>query len=251
MFESCRGLIIKDETDETAHFAHHTVRQYLTGGLTTKVDPQYEVLAENAEVLAGETCVAYLSFSDFETQITSTTSTFRLEHKGVLESGGPLWITSILGIREPMFDVPYRLLRGDPALRPSQSGYWKHLVPNPKPKISPSTHLMDKYRLLSYAIENWEPHTRLYHFLAFSPHPRLGRLAMHKTLAFEFRPWGPNQHFGPYGCVGCPRPSAGSLVAKDLPYMSMIHYAAEVGNSALLYFGLTPESGYIYHERYN
>ena len=254
MFESCRGLIIKDEDDETAHFAHHTVRQYLTGGLTTKVDPQFEILIENAEVLAGETCVAYLSFSDFETQVTSTTSTVRFKDKGVLESGGPLWIPSILGIRKPMFDVPYRLLRGDPTLRPSGSDYWKHLVPNPKPKISPSTHLVDKYQLLSYAIENWEPHTRFYDSAKSHVNPyhhHLVRLAMHKTLAFEFRPWGPNQHFGPYGCVGCPSPGAGGLVAKDLPHMSMIHYAAKVGNIALLVSGLTSESRYIHHERYH
>lgn len=249
MFESCRGLIIKDEDDETAHFAHHTVRQYLTGGLSTKVDSQFEISIENAEVLAGETCVAYLSFSDFETQITSTTSTVRHEHNRVLESGGPLWIPSILGIRKPLFEVPYRLLRGDPTLQPSESDYWKHLVPKPKPKISPSTHLLDKYRLLSYAIENWEPHTRFYD-RRFSAH-RLAQLAMDKTLAFEFRPWGPNQHFGPYGCVGCPSPGAASLVAKHLPYISMLHYAAEVGNIVLLASGIASESGYIYHERYH
>lgn len=263
MFESCMGLIIKNEDDGTAHFAHHTVRQYLIGGLTTNIDPQFGITIKNAEILAGQTCVAYLSFSDFETQITSTT-TVRLEHKGVLESGGPLWIPSILGIRKPMFDVPYRLLRGDSALRrPSESDYWKHLVPKAKTKVSPSTHLIDKYRLLSYAIENWEPHTRVYDFDVLLHNTRLERLALHTTLAFEFRPWGPNQHFGPYGCIGCPNRSAISLVAKDLPHISMIHYAAEVGNLMLLVSGLTSgnsarlvsglDSGnrYIYHERHH
>ena len=259
MFESCRGLIIKNEDDETAHFAHHTVRQYLIGGLTTThVDPQFEIRTVDAEILAGLTCVAYLSFSDFETQITSTTSTVRLEKQGVLDSGGPLWIPSILGIRKPVFDIPYRLLRGDPALRPSESDYLKYFVPKAKPKFNPSTQFIDKYRLLSYAIENWEPHTRFYN----SSEPRLERLALHKILAFEFRPWGPNQHFGPYGCVGCPNPSAVGLVTEDLPHMSMVHYAAEVGNLVLLVSGLTDDStawvsditsklGYLYHERYH
>lgn len=250
MFESCRGLIIKDEDDETAHFAHHTVRQYLTGRLTTVVD-QFGTWIESAENLAGQTCIAYLSFSDFETQITSTRSTVRLEQKGVLESGGPLWIPSILGIRKPMFDVPYRLLRGDPALRPSESDYWKHIVPKPKPKTSPSTHLLSKYRLLSYTVENWELHMRSYSSSKFFSHPHLVRLIMHKTLAFEFRPWGPNQHFGSYGCVGCPSPSSLDLVAQDLPHISMIHYAAEVGNSSLLFYGLPGQEGYIHHERYH
>ena len=261
MFESCRGLIIKDEDDETVHFAHHTVRQYLTGGLTTKEDSLFDISVENADIFAGQTCVAYLSFSDFETQITTTTPTVTLEQKGVLESGGPLWIPSVLGIRRSMFVMPYRLLRVDQAVRPSGSDYWEHLRPKPKPKVSPSTDLKDKYRLLCYAIEHWEPHTRCYPLLIAESASEFRRclniLAKHKTLAFEFRPWGPNQHFGPYGCVGCPSPSASSLVAKDLPCISMIHYAAAVGNLTLLtlltssYSNKASIHDYIDHERYN
>ena len=161
MLESCRGLIVKDQDDETVHFAHHTVRQYLTGGLSSRVYPIFEVPIWNAESLAGRTCVAYLSFSDFETQLTSTTPTVTLDQKGVLESGGPLWIPSILGIRKSMFNIPYRLLRGTPAQQQLQSDYLKHLRPLPKQRYSPSTNLKDKYRLLCYAIEYWEPHTRL------------------------------------------------------------------------------------------
>ena len=254
MFESCRGLIIKDEDDDTVHFAHHTVRQYLTGGLTTNVDPLFEVSVVNADITAGEICVAYLSFSDFETQITSTRPTVRLEQKGVLESGGPLWIPSILDIRRPMFDVPYRLLRGNPALRPSYPDYWKYLKSTPKPKVSPSTELKDKYRLLCYVIEYWEPHTRWYHLSGLVAYYRLEALTSYKTLAFEFRPWGPNQHFGPYGCIGCPSPSAGDSLAKDLPYISKIHYAAEVGNLVLLISHFSTETrldDYIHHERHH
>ena len=255
LFESCRGLIIKDEDDETAHFAHHTVQQYLTGGLST-VDPQFKISIGNAEVLAGQICVAYLSFSDFETQITSAAPIFRPEQKGVLESGGPLWIPNILGIRRPMFDIPCRLVRGNPAGRPVDFDYWKRLRPTPKARLTPSRDLKDKYRLLGYAIEFWEPHTRWYN--SYPPHFRyysqLEHLAMYKTLAFEFHPWGPNQHSGPYGCIGCPSPDTESLAAKILPHLSMIHYAAEKGNLALLSSGLTTSakiSTYLYHERYH
>ncbi len=254
IFESCRGLIIKDHEDGTVHFAHHTVRQYLTGGLTTKVGPLFEISVVNANVIAGQICVAYLSFSDFETQITSTTPTARLEQKGVLESGGPLWIPSILGIRKPMFDIPYRLLRGDPAQRPSDPNYWKHLRPTPKSKTSPSTDLKNKYRLLSYVIDYWELHARWCYSSESTFRRRLESLALHKTLAFEFRPWGPNQHFGPYGCIGCPSPNATSLAAKDLPHISMMHYAAKVGNLMLLACKNSTEvdiNDYIHHERYH
>ena len=256
MFECCRGLIIKDEADETVHFAHHTVRQYLTGGLTTKVDPFFEISLENADLFAGKICVAYLSFSDFETQITANKPMAVLEKKGVLESGGPLWIPSILGIRPPMSNIPYRLLRGNSVLRPSNSDYWKHLIPDPKSRHSLSTDLKDKYRLLCYAIKYWEPHTRSlgigYGSFEYNFCPRLGVFVKHKTLAFDFRPWGANQHIGPYGCEGCPSSSTESLGAKDLPFTSMIHYAAEVGNLSLLriYDVRGTSLDHIRHERY-
>ena len=254
MLESCRGLIVKDEDDGTVHFAHHTVRQYLTGGLATKVDPQFEVSVGDAHILAGQTCVAYLSFSDFETQITTSTPTARLEQRGVLESGGPLWIPSALGIRKPMFDIPYRMLGGSTAVRNSGSDYLKYLRPQPKGRYQPSSDLKDKYRFLCYAIEHWEPHSRW--FTDFNVHPprRLENLVKYKKLAFEFRPWGPNEHFGPYGCVGCPNSSAVSLLAKDLPLTSMIHYAAEVGNFTLLAMNDFTGSNirdYLIHERHH
>ena len=253
MFESCRGLLIKDE-DGTVHFAHHTVRQYLIGGLSTQVDPHFEVSTGDADRLAGLTCVAYLSFSDFETQLTSATPTAILERKGVLESGGPLWIPSILGIRKPLFSIPYKILGGDSASQASDFDYWKHLKPQPKPKYSPSTDLKDKYRLLCYAIENWEPHSRSVQIIDPVSARRIENLAKHKILAFDFRPWGLNQHFGPYGCVGCPSSGDQSSIAKDLPYISLIHYAARVGNLMLLTSHDSTDmklKDYIHHERYH
>ena len=254
MFESCRGLIIKDEGDGNVHFAHHTVRQYLIGGLATKVDPNFEVSTQNANSLAGLTCVAYLSFSDFEIQLTSATPAATFEQKGVLEAGGPLWIPSVLGIRKPMVKIPYKMLRGDSASQPLDFDCWKYLRPLLKQRFDPSPDLKDKYRLLGYAIENWEPHTRSIHIQDPVHARRFENLAKHKTLAFDFRPWGPNQHFGPYGCVGCPNSSDQSPVAKDLPYISMIHYAAKVGNLALLVSHDSTEmklKDYLHHERYH
>lgn len=63
---------------------------------------------------------------------------------------------------------------------------------------------------------------------------RLENPAKHKTLAFDFRPWGSNGHFGPYGCVGCQTPSVENVSAKDLPHISMIYYAAKMSNLLLL-----------------
>lgn len=134
-----------------------------------------------------------------------------------------------------MFNIPYRLVRGKSAMQPSESGYWRFLRPQPKSRYIPSTDLKDNYRLLCYAIEYLEPHTGLMNLSTDRVFVRrLENLAKQRTLAFDFRPWGSDRHFGPVGCVGCPTPSVGSVSARDLPHISMIHYAAKMGNLLLL-----------------
>ena len=90
-------------------------------------------------------------------------------------------------------------------------------------------------------------------------------LILYGVLRFEFRPWGANHHFGPYGCKGCPIPSTESsasvstryakndtYLAKDLPHMALLHWAAENGHLPLLQ-RIAPLSWYFYlfHEEYH
>ena len=256
MFESCRGLIIKDADDQTVRLAHHTVLQYLTTGLSTIIDPFFKISTIEAEIFAGKTCMSYLLFSDFETQLT--TAQLGLGDQGVLQSGGPLKIPNILGIKAPIA-LPHRLFREKKHSRALQMDYSKHLNSKLSAKRNPPVALNEKYRLLQYVIDYWESHVRSFPTTTAQLDCRLGRLALEKTLAFEFRPWGPNQHYGPYGCVGCPSPSTADLVATDLPHISMLHYAAKVGNMPLLLLTedllLIPQRrdtfAYLDHERYH
>ena len=60
-------------------------------------------------------------------------------------------------------------------------------------------------------------------------------MAKYKSLAFDFRPWGSNRHFGKYGCVSCtPGNAASQIVAKNLPFVTLLHYAAEIGHWPLM-----------------
>ena len=60
-------------------------------------------------------------------------------------------------------------------------------------------------------------------------------MAKYKSLAFEFRPWGSNQHFGKYGCLSCtPDRWVSQTVAKQLPFMTLLHYAAEIAHWPLM-----------------
>ncbi|CAD6575359.1 MAG: hypothetical protein ASARMPREDX12_007236 [Alectoria sarmentosa] len=258
MFECCKGLIIKDEDDQTVRFAHQTVQQYLTRGLSTEDKTLFNFSTAEAETFAGQICVTYLLFSDFETQVTPSPPKITLRNTGVLRPGGPLWIPSVLGITKPIFDLPYKLLQQNSSTPASEIDHAEHLNQRLAAKARIPIDLRAKYRLLPYIIDYWEIHTRWYPVSSTELYGPLWRLAIDKTLAFEFRPWGPNQHFGPHGCVGCPSPSTTDLSSRDLPHISMLHYAAEVGNLPLQLLVRIPNPRqnrnlwhYLHHERYH
>ena len=241
MITTCKGLLVRDE-DMTVRFAHHTVQQYLLSApaVVTQEKTRFRVSSlPEAEGSVGQLCLTYLCFSDFETQIALRPQNVKLESLGVLKAGGPANIPTVLGFGKSLLDIPYRLLGGKPNTAPLKIDYSKYLTPNKSGAPSPLT---EKYRLLEYIVEYWIDHTKD----LGPPHDsKLRRLAMHQTLSFEFRPWGLNQHFGSYGCVGCPSP----INAKDLPLMSLFHYAAHVGHWKLME-GLVTEYGHHEHPFY-
>lgn len=226
MIETCRGLLVRDKEDGAVRFAHYTVQQYLLSA--PAIGTRFQISSRSeAEAYVGEVCVTYLSFSDFETQIALRAPNVQLEHLDVLKVGGPVSIPTVLGIRKSLLDIAYRLFGGTPRTATPDIDYSKYLTSNrPRRPQAPST-LTEKYRLLEYVVDYWMDHTQV---LKPALNVRLRRLVMYQTLSFEFRPWGANQHFGQYGCGSCSDPTR----AKELPFMSLFHYAAHVGHWSLI-----------------
>ena len=230
MIETCRGLLIRDEDDMTVRFAHHTVQQYLLSGPVISIPEGSRFLVSNlseSKAFVGQVCVTYLSFHDFETQITLRPSEVNSEPLGVLISGGLFSIPAVLGIGRALLEIPYRLLRGKATAKTLDIDCGKYLTPTKRNRPQAPPNLTEKFRFLEYVVEYWMDHTQDIEFPYFA---ELRQLAMHKTASFEFRPWGSNQHFGPYGCVSC----TDATKAKDLRFMSLFHYAAQVGHWTLM-----------------
>ncbi len=246
MIELCRSLIVRDETDNTVRFAHYTVQQYLR--LKERTDGWYDpssLVFERAPEFLGRMCITYLSFSDFETQITLRKPAGALEAPGILRSGGPIWIPSILGVGKSIVELVSRLSGVDPARSAPAVDWTRHLKPRNVEKESLPAEYATKYALLQYVIEFWVFHTKY-----IAPNSEvchnLRYLVCNKSLPFEFRPWGRNQHFGPYGCVSCPTTSGSDK--SSFAFMSLFHYAAQAGHWPLM----EPYAGeYCAHERYN
>ena len=109
------------------------------------------------------------------------------------------------------------------------------------------SHIDDKYAMRRYVAEHWLDHTAAFsndteHYL------KLVQLATEKHLPFDFRPWGDNSHFGPFGCIACPHPSSDDPPGRHLLLTSMFHWAASSGHEALI--GLITDD-YLNHERYH
>ena len=75
-------------------------------------------------------------------------------------------------------------------------------------------------------------------------------LILTRSFTFEVRPWGPNRHFGPHGCVGCP-PDLIDDSTKPLSGMSALHWAVQASHIPLINALAPFLSKYLEHERYN
>ena len=191
---------------------------------------------DEAEHCVGHMCLTYLSFSDFDTQVAIRTPQSKVKQPpDLLSVGTASWISNMLGVPSSLFEMPYRLLGGNASIPSPGIDYTKYLRPASTTRDTAVLEkLSEKYQLLGYIMEYWIFYTKDITASMGQLSQKLHETARHKQLSFEFRPWGPNQHHGRYGCVSCTPSGATASVAKKLPFMSMLHYAAEVGHWPLM-----------------
>ncbi|PMD18939.1 hypothetical protein NA56DRAFT_576182, partial [Hyaloscypha hepaticicola] len=217
LIRACGNLIlINDETKEV-QLAHYTVEQYLLDRENKKRTYFHITKGESNWKLA-QICVAYLCFSDFETQIVpyndATTPKFApLENAVMNQSLLPMDSTAAAAIRI------ITKLRGEKRL-PSNIEYARH-IPIQPPQSAPIT-LTKKYHLLSYVIDNWLSHSRCFTLEASrESEDTRGRLlfedlVLEKSLLFQIRPW------------------ESVPVRKDLPYLAPLGWAISSSHLPLL-----------------
>ncbi|KAL5322302.1 hypothetical protein ACEPPN_010274 [Leptodophora sp. 'Broadleaf-Isolate-01'] len=190
LIRACGNLVIVDGDTKIVQFAHYTVQQYL---LASSVD-FFHFTSQDANIMAGEFCIAYLNFSNFETQVTK----FRpnaytdMTSLGMLASNGSLVSPDL---SDQLIFQLWSNWRGTRAT-PRELNIAKYAPEMPAKKQDLSSFVS-----LDYAIAHWHSHTIDFEM---SPDPlcdsaahvaRRNRLfqalVWSKTLLFEFRPWGP------------------------------------------------------------
>ena len=258
IIRSCHGLVVRDFHEGQVRLAHHTVKQYLMSpqesvrgtGYTPGSHswPELQSLRcdpGSAEKMAGRLCIIYLSFSDFETSVGFKK---RIDLTAAFKDRGPVSIPTALGLGKYLHKIPYKFFGSEKHFKLPDIDYSKYLIFDSRCQRL-STEIKSKYALLEYVIEYWGWHTRWVSESEGSA--QLMNLIQHKVLPFEFRPWGPNLHFGPIGCKGCPVPESDDLDAKDLPSMGLLHWAAEIGHLSVFNMIEPALKEYLEHERHH
>lgn len=205
LVRACGNLVLIDEFTENVQFAHYTVAQYLLGqdGFESK---GFHIDRKEAEFQIGQICVAYLSFPDFETQMTHysnvVTPTLKiLEDAAMTQSLLPPNSSAAFAAKA------VGKIRGRQR-SPSHINFARHaIVHHNGPSNKP---LFEKFLLLSYIAKNWLSHT--HRFVVEDEFPAhkvkdqryillFDALVLEKTLLAEFRPWGVGKRSAMYPLV--------------------------------------------------
>jgi ankyrin repeat protein len=185
LVRACGNLVVVDEESHVIQLAHHTVQQYL---LQQNGNP-FQFTIKEANIMTGELCVAYLSFTNFESQITRYAENKNTEMLALekIASRGPM-----LRLDNPGQKIVRVLstLRS-PRPMPLQINMTQYVPPQRK------TWQPANFDFLSYIVAHWLWHT-IYFDVSDGPNngqasrrDRLFKnLIWRKQLLFDFRPWG-------------------------------------------------------------
>lgn len=190
LVRACGNLVVVDEEMSNVHFAHHTVEQYLLSR-PVLLGSSFPFSLQQADVTAAETCLAYLSFTDFEAQITIRMDTASANMTAV-ES---LVTRHSLLPDQKLANTALRVWNSVHAHRKTSTASIRYglYVPSLKP---PTTRLLEKYSMLSYVVDFW-----LFHTSALDPQLEVTcrtyllflNLLRHKRLLFDIFPWRMSQ----------------------------------------------------------
>jgi len=211
--QACANLVVLNKQNNTVQLAHHSVRQFLLATPPAESIPEFHFQLSQADLRAGEICVTYLSFADFEVQLTTR------ERNTVGQMPNP---TAIQESIRSSSTVGYISSTIQHYKRSKSSNTRQQQLPLldleglVKLRKQPPPSLQDKYQFLMYAIENWLEHTSSFSEENSTVWNRFSAIALDKPMAFDIRPWA-----GPSG-------------SDDLPYTALFRWAVEEGHVALL-----------------
>lgn len=218
VIDDCRNLVVLQgpQGDETARFTHSTVQEFLLSPPKNEQVTYFHFSPKEAHLLAAETTVSYLSFSDFETSLVYKGRSLSLTDMPVPEQ---TFIDTALR-QEMRQNLTKRIAQSAITFRRADSrGIDFNFARRTSEAAQGRRRRSDdngKYKFLDYASSYW-----LNHCAAFTPESlvswkRFRNLVLYKSLEFDFKPW------------------EGKWTPPGLPDLAAFDWALENGNLALL-----------------
>jgi hypothetical protein len=188
---ACGNLVLIDEETQNVQLAHYTVQQYLLDH-RRMTSSFFKTTREAANFDAGKLCVAYLSFTDFESQLVKHHDDVR-PNFAVLEN--VVATQTLLPPNSTGASLAKVIMRlRDFRHSPTDIDFPHHI--NVHKKRAPTAKLRTKFSFLSYVAENWLLHT--VDFANPTLHSRaeqtslfsaFDNLAFDRSFSFDIRPW--------------------------------------------------------------
>ena len=207
----CGNLAVYHERDNTVRLAHHTVEKFF-------VQHKKQFLQTDATI--GEICLTYLSFSDFETQV-SPIRTHDIFGSPSSRQASFYLILQLLGISNAIYDflaIPFNWKSGHSLPEINYAELARRYRKQPLPHS-----LAQKYQLLDYVAANWIWHAKSFDQKMSECWSRFSHFVFQKSLPFDFRSWetlkGPSNlpHIAIYLWALANNHMPLLLVLKDLP----------------------------------
>ncbi|KAK6359991.1 hypothetical protein TWF696_001112 [Orbilia brochopaga] len=215
IIKRCGNLLEYNEADQTVTFFHYTLKQYITD-LSISSDPEqdtpwdHKLVAmardiRSSEVFVAETCLTYLSFSDFEASVIpfqQSALNSNMEH--ILQYTSNLAGSSLsdnaIGRGVQSILRGFKLMNGmfDAETRPCNIDFERYIY-EAKP---PPDSIIIRYKLLDYVQKFWLQHCRALGSLeppfSLRIYPKFLKLCFEREFLFDVRPWGKRYSRGTY-----------------------------------------------------
>ncbi|KAH7372281.1 hypothetical protein BKA66DRAFT_551263 [Pyrenochaeta sp. MPI-SDFR-AT-0127] len=176
----CSNLVVYNENNSTITFAHHTVQQFLFSPGWNQVSGGICLSPQLVNEYIAEICVAYLSFSDFGTQMVKMSEVVSM---GQTQAEDIVWNNVPLASSIRSLLSWSRGLRRAPQTTPASQVLLK------LPTIHrPTDSLIRKYVMLDYIVTCWAFHAASLNEQSWS-WATFKHVVKGHQLAFNFRPW--------------------------------------------------------------
>lgn len=149
----CGNLIFVDEEEQTVHFTHLSVKQYLLSDAVDLSLQSYKIDLEEADAEIGAVCVTYLNFSVFNTQVAPK-AIDRIDVAKVPS----IVLAKALPLSESANKIALRLLKGhDKSIQATHQVLAEVFGNSGALK---SKNVVDQFAFRQYAKKHWLAHTK-------------------------------------------------------------------------------------------